>query len=141
MTLLKKKIKLTGILLIDDDEPTNYMNEKFIREADCTDNIIIRESGDEGLEYLRNCAENGDPLPELIFLDINMPGMNGWDFLEEYKKLDESIQSEILLIMLTTSLNPDDKDRAEKIEEISGFINKPFSVETLNVVLETYFSE
>ncbi len=141
MTLLKKKIKLTGILLIDDDEPTNYMNEKFIREADCTDNIIIRESGDEGLEYLRNCAENGDPLPELIFLDINMPGMNGWDFLEEYKKLDESIQSEILLIMLTTSLNPDDKDRAEKIEEISGFINKPFSVETLNIVLETYFSE
>ncbi len=132
-------VRLNCILLIDDDEPTNYLNKKLIREAGCADYVVTKESGEEGLDYLVSCAEGAGTLPELIFLDINMPAMNGWEFLDEYRKLDESIQSEVLLVMLSTSLNPDDRKRAESMEEVAGFINKPFNMVTLDEVLEDYF--
>ncbi len=132
-------VRLNCVLLIDDDEPTNYLNEKLIREAGCADTVVTKESGEEGLEYLVSCAEGNIALPDLIFLDINMPAMNGWEFLEEYRKLDESIQSQVLLIMLSTSLNPDDHKRAEEMQEVAGFIHKPFTTITLEEILEDYF--
>ena len=67
-----------------------------------------------------------------------MPAMDGWEFLDEYKKLN--IETRIIVVMLTTSLFPEDKLRAEKIPEISGFENKPLTEEKLTGVLEKYFT-
>lgn len=76
---------------------------------------------------------------DLIFLDINMPAMDGWEFMEEYKKLPEEQKADIVLIMLTTSLNPDDELRTLETPEIAGFENKPLKQDRLEKILNKYF--
>ena len=131
-------IQLNCILLIDDDEPTNFLNKLTLEQAGCTQQIRIAQSGQEALDYLQD--ENATPRPDLIFLDINMPAMDGWEFLERYRSLPPARKADIVLIMLTTSLNPDDEKRTRAIPEVAGFENKPLSQEQLNHLLKKYFS-
>jgi CheY-like chemotaxis protein len=134
--------KLKCILIIDDDEPTNFFTNIILEDADCTDQIRIVQSGREALDYLTK-SESSDvdpdfPSPDLIFLDINMPAMDGWEFLEEYKKLHK--RHKVIVVMLTTSLFPEDKLKSKEIPEIAGFENKPLTAEKVASVLEKYFS-
>src|SRR5579872_5177967 len=125
-------IQLNCILLIDDDEPTNFLNKLTLEQAGCARQIHIAQSGQEALDYLQDAI----PRPDLIFLDINMPAMDGWEFLEKYRKLPSVRKADIVLIMLTTSLNPDDEMRTRAIPEVSGFENKPLSHDQLSNLLE-----
>src|SRR6478609_8398410 len=133
------KEKLNCILLIDDDEPTNFINELVIKKANCTHKIVAKQGAREALEYLRSQEDGEHPCPDLIFLDINMPAMNGWDFLEEYRKLDEKQKGRIVIVMLTTSLNPDDEEKARGIKEINDFKSKPLTKEILEEILKKYY--
>ena|ERR1700744_408755 len=132
-------MQLNCILLIDDDEPTNFLNRLTLEQANCTRDIRIAQSGQEALDYLYSCGEDRPPRPDLIFLDINMPAMDGWEFLERYRSLPPERKADIVLIMLTTSLNPDDELRTRNFPEVSGFENKPLSQQRLNLLLEKYF--
>ena len=87
--------KLNCVLLIDDDESTNFLHEIIINQSKITKQVIAHQSGSSALEYLQSKMNGEYPQPDLIFLDINMPGMNGWEFLEEYKKLEEAQQGKI----------------------------------------------
>jgi CheY-like chemotaxis protein len=78
--------------------------------------------------------------PELIFLDINMPGMNGWEFLEHYKQLPEGLQNAMIVVMLTTSENPDDKARAATQGMLADFKSKPLTKEMLEEVINKYYA-
>ena len=128
-------IQLDCILLIDDDEPTNFLNKMTLEQAGCTRQIQIAQSGQEALDFL----SGGMPRPDLIFLDINMPAMDGWEFLERYRNLPPARKADIVLIMLTTSLNPDDELRTRAIPEVSGFENKPLGQGQLESLLRKYF--
>lgn len=130
--------KLHCILLIDDDEATNFINKKVIERVAITSHIETVLNGREAIDYLTKAGKykNLDcPKPQLILLDVNMPIMDGWEFIEMYKKLDENYKANIKIIMLTTSLNPDDKKRAEKIAEISEFRYKPLTVDIFNEII------
>ena len=129
-------IQLNCVLLIDDDEPTNFLNKMTLEQAGCTRQIRIAQSGQEALDYLQHAG----PRPDLIFLDINMPAMDGWEFLEKYRGLPPARKADIILIMLTTSLNPDDEKRTRTMPEVAGFENKPLSQDQLDNVLKKYFS-
>ena len=135
------KRKLNSILLIEDDRATNFLYEMIIEKTDCTEQILIAEEGQQALEILKLGVEGKYPQPDLIFLDINMPVMNGWEFIEEYKKLDLIQKGEIIIVMITASFNPDEQTRAETIKEISGFRNKPITVDMLNKILQEYFAD
>lgn len=131
-------------MLIDDDEPTNYLSKMVVASTGCTDSIHVATSGEKALSYLTSGKEIPEgsgtfPGPDLIFLDINMPAMNGWEFLEQYKKLDPQHKGNIVIIMLTTSLNPDDKWKSGEMTEIAGFENKPLTKEKLERILARYF--
>jgi CheY-like chemotaxis protein len=135
--------QLNCILLIDDDEPTNFLNKMTLEQAGCARHIQIAQSGQEALDYLRGCGPGEtslSPRPDMIFLDINMPAMNGWEFLDEYRTLPSAQKADIVLIMLTTSLNPDDELKTRAIPEVAGFENKPLNQERLQVLLGKYFS-
>ena len=131
------KKRLDCIMLIDDDADDNYYHQIILKKMDITDHIEVAESGMEALEYLQK--ENH--VPDIIFLDINMPGMSGWDFLDEYKKLKARQNTTLIIIMLTTSISPADKEKAEKMPEITSFQSKPMTQEMLNDILERYFSD
>ena len=106
--------KINCILLIDDDKSTNFLHKIIIEETGVSEKVEAVQSGQEALDYLERKKEGVYPKPDLIFLDINMPGMNGWEFLEEYEKLDDNLKGEIMIMMLTTSINPDDEEKAKK---------------------------
>ena len=137
--------KLNCILLIDDDEPTNYMSTMVLEEAGCTHHIQVAESGQQALDYLSEPASSdsykaAQQYPELIFLDINMPAMNGWEFLARYQEVEKEQHPGTIIIMLTTSINPDDKSRAENLSAVDAFENKPLTFSMIDRVFKKYFS-
>ncbi len=132
------KKKLECILLVDDNEEDNFFHTIIIERMNITNKIEVAQNGLEALEFLN---KEGQIIPELMFLDINMPRMNGWEFLEKYKDLNDEQKSRIIIMMLTTSANPDDIQRAKEIEEVTGFKTKPLSPEMLNDILNNYFPD
>ena len=133
--------KIKAIMLVDDDDSTNFYNKRMVKKTGLVDKIIVKNNGQDAIDYLIQADANGEVKPDLIFLDINMPGMDGWDFLEEYKKFDKTNGSTIIIIMLTTSLNPEDEARASKIDDVSGFRIKPLSEDYVVDVVKKYFAE
>lgn len=133
--------KLNCVLLIDDDEPTNFLNRLIIENSGYVKQIQSVQSGEDGLAYLTNMfGKDGTACcPDLIFLDINMPAMNGWEFLEKYKALNNELKGKVMIVMLTTSLFPEDVALANEIPEISAFEHKPLTEEKLDAILKKIF--
>lgn len=131
------KKKLNCILLVDDDKDCNFFHQRLLKKMDCVESIEIATDGKSALEFL-NTKRN---TPDMIFLDINMPKMNGWEFLAEYEKLTEEEKAKIVVIMLTTSLNPDDKIKAKAFSAVKGFHNKYLDKESLEKILKEYFPD
>lgn len=131
--------KLNSILLVDDDEATNFLHKIVLEEANIAEKIIIALNGEEALKIIRENAQNNIPQPDMIFLDINMPKMNGWEFVEEYQKIETTKNIKLLIIMLTVSLNPDDRKKANNLHSINGFLNKPLTVDVLQEIMDDYF--
>jgi CheY-like chemotaxis protein len=127
------------IMLIDDNPDDNFFHEREIKKASQGNVVITKDSGQEALEYLRSAKDTHSPHPDLIFLDINMPGMTGWEFLQEYNKLGKELQSHALIVMLTTSENPDDEERARSWGFISDYITKPLTKTLMDTIIGKYF--
>jgi len=137
---MSKKLKI--IMLVDDDLNTNFYNEIIIKKMDITEQIKVFQNGEMALSYLTTKNEEGEfPQPEIIFLDINMPVMNGWEFIENYDKLTKEQQAQILIAMLTSSINYEDKERALNSGVVKEFISKPLIEEEINNILKKYFPE
>ena len=127
-------------MLVDDNHDDNFYHEREIKKINLTNIVKTKNSGIEALEYLKSKNNNKDPHPDLIFLDINMPGMNGWEFLQEYNKLDKELQSHAIIIMLTTSQNPDDEARAKTWPFVSDYVTKPLTKEIMQNIVNKYFN-
>ncbi|MCW3090568.1 MAG: response regulator [Ferruginibacter sp.] len=137
--------QLNCIMVIDDDEPTNFLNTMLIEDANCTKHLRIVESGLKALDYFENLLRKKKDIiayipPDLVFLDINMPCMNGWEFLEEYRNLQNEQPHRPVIIMLTTSLDPEDRVKAANIPEVAGFENKPLTSEMIDRLIKTHFA-
>ncbi len=131
--------KLNCIVLIDDDEPTNFLHKLIIDRHECTEQVEVFQDAREALRFLSEKRDGSYLQPDLILLDINMPDMNGWEFLEAYSKLSDEQRGHIVVMMLTTSLNPDDKERADSMEGVTGFLSKPLTKKLLQEILEQHF--
>lgn len=138
--LLYMKQKLNCILLIDDDESTNYLHRRIINKMNCTQLLEVAEDGTMALNYLSQTPQP-KVTPDLIFLDINMPIMNGWEFLQEYCTLQVKQPVKPVMVMLTTSLNHDDEVKAGTLPEINEFRNKPLTREMVAEIIAKYFPE
>jgi len=126
--------KFKSVMLIDDNEIDNLINQKMLEAANIADTILMHTGAKGALEFLRNMeklASSGVGLPEVIFLDIDMPLMDGFQFLDEFDKMSEYIKNSVSIIMLTSSINPQDLGKARKSSYIKKYINKPLTQEAL----------
>ncbi|WP_345949488.1 MULTISPECIES: response regulator [unclassified Mucilaginibacter] len=138
------KIKdLDCVLLIDDDRPTNFLHKKVIEKTGLEVDVQALTSASDALEFLTCTGKYAGTTPVnhpgIIFLDINMPGMNGWEFMDAYRELSESQKARIVVIMLTTSLNADDRERAMQDKDIATFYHKPLRSQTVLDLVNQYF--
>jgi CheY-like chemotaxis protein len=129
----KKKTasKYSSVMLIDDNEIDNFINQKMIEGCGFSDNVYVHTSGKSALEFYQNLnRSNNVPdalFPQVIFLDINMPMMDGFQFLEEFEKIAVRQSEPVKIVMLTTSINPIDIEKASKGKFVSKFLNKPLT--------------
>jgi CheY-like chemotaxis protein len=128
-------------MLIDDNPHDNFFHEREIRKTNPEGIVIVKNSGKEALDYLRSKEKEAVAKPDLIFLDINMPGMNGWEFLNEYNLLDEDTKNGAIIIMLTTSSNTDDRAKAKACDQVFDFITKPLTKEIMEEIISKYLKQ
>jgi CheY-like chemotaxis protein len=129
------KNKVASVMLIDDNDDDNLFHERVLKKSGITDTIFTATSAFEALNQLSTFEK----APALIFLDINMPQMNGFDFLDAYKRMNLSKNHNAIIIMLTTSLNPTDRDKAARNKLITEFRTKPLAKEALEEIADRYF--
>lgn len=122
------------VLLIDDNEIDNFVNQKIVKKTKFTSEVEICDSGQEALKHLQEQAQQPDQLPEIIFLDIMMPVMDGFEFLERYKDLPKAVHSKCRIIMLSSSESFKDLNRANSSPYVSKFLNKPLTEAVLAAI-------
>jgi len=133
MSHMKKlAYKYKCIMLIDDNEIDNFINEKIIQSVLFAENIYIHTSSRSALEFLKNIehTQNKFPnelIPQYIFLDINMPLLDGFQFLDEFEKFPKEFSSKSKVVMLTTSLNPFDIEKSNQYKNVVKFVHKPLT--------------
>lgn len=137
--------KLNGVLLIDDDDTTNFLNQRLLERMQVTENIRTFVNGKQAFDYLYNVSNNNYEhtdenyfQPELIFLDINMPVMDGFEMLDLYERLDEEFRKKIVLAVLTTSTHPQDTATAKKYQ--AEYLTKPLTADKVNALITKYFN-
>ena len=132
--------RIDKVLIIDDDEISNFITESILEQSNKVKEVNVVMSADEGITYLTKLATKGSSLPSLILLDIKMPVKSGWDFLNDYKKLADVNRSNIIIVMLSSSVYPDDVHKANTFEEVAGYLSKPITLGKVEEVVEKYMT-
>ena len=122
-----------NILLVDDDRVANFLNEKIIDSLGFANKIYSATNGEEALNIFQDMCQQIDR-PDVILLDLNMPIMGGFEFIEAFKSLDIPFKERILIILVTSSNNPEDIKRAEKLG-VRHYLTKPISQDTVKSII------
>lgn len=149
MKAAAKEGLIHSVLLIDDNEDDNYIHTRQLMKSGIVSNrqsISVAYNGVEALDFLNECSHSPESNqhkfpPSLIFVDINMPRMNGFEFLENLPQSQASDKlTDCVMIMLSSSTNPEEVKRANSYPQIYGFYSKPLSREDIEEIVRTHFS-
>ncbi|RKR85552.1 response regulator receiver domain-containing protein [Mucilaginibacter gracilis] len=127
MTIVKS---INTVCLVDDDEIYIYGIKKLIELKQLCPNLIEFRNGKDAIDFLIN-PDNTEELPDVIFLDISMPIMDGWDFMESFSQIKPNLGKKITIYMVSSSINDDDINRAKNISDISDYVVKPITYDKL----------
>ncbi len=132
-------MKIDIACIIDDDPVFVFGTKKIMELANFSSSIMVFHNGHEALQNLKPIIEKGENIPEVILLDLNMPIMDGWEFLDEFIEIPTSKQ--ITIYIVTSSVDPADSKRAEKYDNVSNYLVKPIRSEDLKSILENFKNE
>lgn len=124
------------VCIVDDDDIYQFTVTRTIEKQAIAKKILVFSDGQQAIDFLDANLGRNDNLPDVIFLDINMPVMDGWQFLEEYVKIKPKVGKKITIYMVTSSVDPTDVDKAKKISDVSDYIVKPVKPEQLKSVID-----
>lgn len=117
------------ICIIDDDPIYQIITKKIINKTDTKKEVISFSNGAEAIETLVSNVHNPEALPNIILLDIDMPIMDGWDFMTSFERIRPMISKQILIYIVSSSIANSDKEKAKTFKQISGFLSKPLTLE------------
>jgi CheY-like chemotaxis protein len=126
--------KFNNVLLVEDDSITVMVCERIITMTGFAGKVKSAVNGKDALDYLQQLAETGEVFPEIIFLDINMPVMNGWQFLEEFEKVAKQYPTQPRVYILSSTVDPEDYKKAESFKTVTSFISKPLTKDHLETI-------
>lgn len=126
-----------NIHLIDDDQTFTFLTRKIIASTGFATRIVGSADGQEAIGYLNDQISNKNPLPDLILLDLSMPIMDGWEFLEEYSSLDPQIKKKTKLYIVSSSISPHDVERAKSYSAVKDFLVKPIRKDKLTEIFQS----
>lgn len=118
------------IALVDDDSIFRMIASRTIKGANITEEILQFTNGGEALKYLEQNIDQIEMLPDVLFLDINMPYVDGWMFLEDFEKIKSRLSKSIKIFMVSSSIDPEDINRAKQHKLVADYVVKPVSKET-----------
>lgn len=128
--------RMTNLFVIDDDKIYHFLFKNLLKQNDIQAKATFFVNGADAIEFIKNCAQ--EELPDLILLDINMPIMNGWQFLEEYSRVKTSLSKDCVIYMISSSNNDVDIDRAKSFNGIvKDYFLKPICKEDLDKIFVT----
>src|SRR5438874_1958253 len=119
--------KYERALLIDDNDIDNFINERMITTTNFAKTVVVKTSAEAALEYLRKYDSDTSVMPQVIFLDLNMPVVDGFGFLEEYERLPDPLKKFCKIIVLSSSISPEDINRASTNPYVMKYVNKPLN--------------
>jgi len=122
------------VMLIDDNELDTFVTQKLIEAEGFAKEILVFSAAREALAYLKKNAKEDNKIPQVIFLDINMPEMDGFDFLDEFATLEDEIRHKSKVVMLSTSESFEHLNKANQNKYVRKFLNKPLKREALKVL-------
>lgn len=129
--------KIETILIVDDDQTSSFVTKTILKKAQIATHMVTVHSGREALETVKEFSVNHKKLPEIILLDLNMPEMDGFEFLEELAQQQHMNLSHTKVFVLTSSVDPQDKEKAAASPvAVSGYLTKPLTQESLSVILQ-----
>ncbi|OGX81443.1 hypothetical protein BEN47_05710 [Hymenobacter lapidarius] len=132
-------IKLSSVLLVDDDQLTNDLNKRLLQELGVADQYLSANDGVQALAALEQLALDANPTsPVLVLLDVKMPRMDGMAFVDAYQQLPENQQQAVVIVMHTAFMSSDDLGRVESLP-IAGLVSKPLTKEKLDTILKLHF--
>ncbi len=123
--------RVKQLALVDDDDVFVYLTKKTIQKTNRVDSIKVFENGLDALNFLKEHSGEVDELPDIIFLDLSMPIMDGWQFLAEFEKINPKMGKEIHIYICSSSISPEDLAMSKSFREVSDFIIKPIYKEKL----------
>jgi CheY-like chemotaxis protein len=130
---------LSAILLVDDDPTTNFINERLLRRLRVSQEVLVAINGQIGLEILKSrCIEEEVNCPDLVLLDVKMPVMNGFEFLEAYTRLPVGHAHPIIVLLTSTQLDQD-LSRLQHLP-VTDYLTKPLTTEKVSLLLDRHFS-
>ena len=128
--------KTAIICIVDDDAIYQFTITRTLEIQNAAERIIAFSDGEMALQFIVENLDKPSVLPDVIFLDINMPVMDGWQFLEAYDKIKSNVTKPIIIYLLTSSIDPADVERAKKIDTIARYLTKPINPESLRGLIE-----
>ncbi len=131
--------KFSKVVLVDDNETTNFYNEDVLLESDLFDEIIVMTSGTEAIDYFSMIKNESLPLPDLMFLDIKIPDYEGFEILEHLEEIWEDELDNVIICMLTTSKHKRDLEKFDKFISAVEFLEKPLLLSKVHEIVAKYF--
>ena len=129
------------VALIDDDEIVKFITERVIESTNLVNKIKTFSDGEEAINFLKSNSKNPDLLPEIILLDLNMPIMDGFEFLKKFIMLEPKLGKKITIYVVSSSISPTDIEKINKTSEVSDYIIKPITKEKFEEIVRVLMEE